>query len=67
LSCHRKDHCAGPPKARALDHGLCVKPSLIGTRLTEHDDVINPLLREAPRLGFALGPTPRSCIGPRIS
>jgi len=24
--------------------------------LTEHDDVITPLLRLAPRLGFALGP-----------
>jgi len=24
--------------------------------LTEHKDVITPLLREAPRLGFALGP-----------
>jgi len=26
------------------------------TRLTEHDDVITPLLRWAPRLGFTLGP-----------
>jgi len=25
-------------------------------RLTEHDDVITPLLRGAPRLGLALGP-----------
>jgi len=25
-------------------------------RLTEHDDVITPLLRWAPRLGLALGP-----------
>jgi len=33
--------------------------------LTEHDDVIKSLLRGAPRLGLALGPTPRSCIGPR--
>jgi len=34
--------------------------------LTEHDDVIKSLLRGAPRLGLALGPAPRSCIGPRI-
>jgi len=27
-------------------------------RLTEHDDVIKPPLRGAPRLGLALGPTP---------
>jgi len=26
--------------------------------LTEHDDVITPLLRGAPRLGLALGPAP---------
>jgi len=35
------------------------------TRLTEHDDVIKSLLRGAPRLGLALGPAPRCCIGPR--
>jgi len=44
------------------------------TRLTEHDDVIKPLLRGAPRLGLALGPAParadpvdeaRKCFGPR--
>jgi len=28
------------------------------TRLTEHVDVIEPLLREAPPLGLALGPAP---------
>jgi len=27
-------------------------------RLTEHDDVMKPLLRGAPRLGLALGPAP---------
>jgi len=27
-------------------------------RLTEHDDVIKPLLRGASRLGLALGPAP---------
>jgi len=27
-------------------------------QLTEHDDVIKPLLRGAPRLGLALGPAP---------
>jgi len=27
-------------------------------RLTEHDDVMAPLLRRAPRLGLALGPAP---------
>jgi len=27
-------------------------------RLTEHDDVIKPLLRGAPRQGLALGPAP---------
>jgi len=37
----------------------------IVTRLTEHDDVIKSLLRGAPRLGLALGPASRSCIGPR--
>jgi len=26
--------------------------------LTEHDDVIKPLLRGAPRLSLALGPAP---------
>jgi len=36
------------------------------TRLTEHDDIMKLLLREAPRLSLALGPAPRSCIGPRI-
>jgi len=34
--------------------------------LTEYDDVIKTLLREALGLGLALGPAPRSCIGPRI-
>jgi len=28
------------------------------SRLTEHDDVITPLFRGAPRLGIALGPAP---------
>jgi len=37
---------------------------MIVTRLTEHDDVIKLLLREDPRLGLELGPTPRSCIRP---
>jgi len=31
------------------------------TRLTEHDDVITPLLRWAPRLGLALGPALATC------
>jgi len=38
----------------------------ITTRLTELDDVIKSLRRGAPRLGHALGPAPRPCIGPRI-
>jgi len=34
--------------------------------LTEHDDVITPLVRGAPRLGFALGPAPaRAGPGPQ--
>jgi len=33
--------------------------------LTEHDDVMNSLLRGALRLGLALGPPLRFCIGPR--
>ena len=36
---------------KALHHGRIV-------RLTEHDDVIKPPLRGAPRLGLALGPAP---------
>jgi len=35
----------------------------IVTQLSEHDDVMQSLLRGAPRLGLALGPAPRSCIG----
>jgi len=30
-------------------------------RLTEHDDVITPLLGRAPRLGIALGPALATC------
>jgi len=44
---------------------LHLRSTTIVTRLTERDDVIKSLLREAPRLGLALGPAPRSCIGPR--
>jgi len=39
---------------------------MIVTQLTEHDDVIKSLLRGATRLGLALGPASRSCIGPHI-
>jgi len=31
---------------------------MVVKRLTEHDDVIKPLLRVAPRLDLALGPAP---------
>jgi len=33
------------------------------TRLTEHYDVLTPLLRWAPRLGFTLGPELGTCQG----
>jgi len=36
---------------------LYLRSIIVVTRLTEHDDVIKPLLREAPHLGLALGPT----------
>jgi len=35
---------------------LCLRSTTIVTRLTEHDDVIQSLLRGAQRLGLALGP-----------
>jgi len=34
-----------------------LRSTTIVTRLTEHDDVIKSLLRGAPRLGLALGPS----------
>jgi len=33
--------------------------------LTELEDVIKALFKGIPRLGRALGPAPRVCIGPR--
>jgi len=38
----------------------------IVARLTEHDDVIKPLLRGAPRLSLALGPAPARA-GPGVT
>jgi len=36
-------------------------------RLTEHDDVITPLLRWAPRQGFTLGPALATWPRPAVS
>ena len=39
----------------------------VTARLTEHDDVITPLLRCAPRLGFTLGTALATCQRPSVS